>query len=63
MDYDEDCNAEMDSNFVVSGSGKFIEVQSTGEQHPFDAEQLIQLMEMARTGCERLIDLQKQVLE
>lgn len=63
LDYDEDCNAEMDSNFVVSGSGKFIEVQSTGEQHPFDAEQLIQLMEMARTGCERLIDLQKQVLE
>lgn len=63
LDYAEDCEAEMDSNFVVSGSGKFIEVQSTGEQHPFDQEQLILLMDMARTACEQLISLQNQVLE
>ena len=63
LDYEEDCVAEVDSNFVVSGDGKFIEIQATGEQHPFDQDQLIQLMEMASGGCKKLIDLQKQVLE
>ena len=63
LDYEEDCVAELDSNFVISGSGKFIEVQATGEQHPFDKEQLSSLMDMASAGCKKLIDLQKQVLE
>lgn len=63
LDYEEDCVAELDSNFVISGSGKFIEVQATGEQHPFDKEQLSVLMDMASAGCKKLIDLQKQVLE
>ena len=63
LDYEEDCVAELDSNFVVSGDGKFIVIQATGEQHPFDQDQLIQLMEMASGGCKKLIDLQKQVLE
>lgn len=63
LDYEEDCVAELDSNFVVSGDGKFIEIQATGEQHPFEQDQLIQLMEMASGGCKKLIDLQKQVLE
>lgn len=63
LDYDEDCAAELDSNFVVSGDGQFVEVQATGEQHPFDREQLARLMDMAANGCGRLIDLQKQVLE
>lgn len=62
LDYDEDCVAEMDSNFVVSGDGRFIEVQSTGEQHPFTSEQLSRLMDMAQTACKKLIDLQNQVL-
>ena len=63
LEYDEDCVAEMDSNFVVSGSGKFVEIQATGEAHPFDREQLARLMDMAATGCKKLIDLQHQVLE
>lgn len=63
LDYDEDCVAEMDSNFVVSGDGKFIEIQATGEQHPFDRDQISKLMDMAADGCKKLIELQKQVLE
>ena len=63
LDYDEDSDAEMDSNFVMSGDGRFIEIQATGEEHPFDSEQLTQLMQMADTGCKRLIELQNQVLE
>ncbi len=63
LDYEEDCVAELDSNFVVSESGRFIEVQATGEQHPFTQDQLVKLMDMASKGCARLIELQKQVLE
>lgn len=63
LDFEEDCAAEMDSNFVISGDGRFIEVQATGEQHPFDSVQLIELMKMAEIGCRRLIELQNQVLE
>ena len=63
LDYEEDCVAELDSNFVMSGDGRFIEVQATGEQHPFSAEQLTQLMQMAADGCKKLIDLQNQVLD
>ncbi len=63
LDYEEDCVAEMDSNFVMSDDGRFIEIQATGEQHPFNAEQLNELMKMADAGCQKLIDLQNQVLE
>lgn len=63
LDYEEDCVAELDSNFVVSESGRFIEVQATGEQHPFTQEQLIKLMDMSSKGCASLIELQKKILE
>lgn len=63
LDYEEDCTAEMDSNFVVASDGKFVEIQSTGEQHPFDREQLNALMDMAVPACMQLIELQKQVLD
>ena len=63
LDYEEDCVAEMDSNFVMSDDGRFIEIQATGEQHPFTSDQLNQLMAMAQDGCQKLIDLQNQILE
>lgn len=63
LDYDEDSNAEMDANFVVAGDGKFIEIQATGEQHPFDKDQIFDMMKLASDGCEKLIALQNQVLE
>jgi ribonuclease PH len=63
LDYDEDCDAELDANFVVAGDGRFIEIQATGEQHPFDAAKITEMMEMAGTGCAKLIELQKQALE
>lgn len=63
LDYEEDSACELDANFVVAGSGKFIEIQATGEQHPFAPEQMTDLMKLAAQGCEKLIALQKQVLE
>lgn len=62
LDFDEDCGAEMDANLVMAGSGKFIEVQATGEAHPFAADQVAKMMEMASDACAKLIELQKQVL-
>lgn len=63
LDFDEDCGADLDANFVVSGSGQFIEVQATGEAKPFDGAQMAAMMDMAAGGCAKLIDLQKQILE
>lgn len=63
LDFEEDSSAAMDANFVLSGNGDFIEVQATGEEKPFKADKLIELMELAKTGCAQLSDLQKQILE
>lgn len=63
LDFDEDCAAETDANFVVAGDGRFIEIQATGEQRPFNTEQILKLMEMGAVGCKKLTELQKQVLE
>ncbi|MBP5485360.1 MAG: ribonuclease PH [Alphaproteobacteria bacterium] len=63
LDYQEDCTAEMDANFVVAEDGRFIEVQSTGEQHPFSKLHLDVIMDMAVDATKKLIDLQKKVLE
>ena len=62
LDFDEDCAAETDANFVVAGDGRFVEIQATGEQHPFTPEQITRLMEMGAAGCQKLIALQKQIL-
>lgn len=63
LDYEEDCHAEMDANFVVAGDGRFVEIQATGEEHPFAQQQLIEMMNLAAEGCEKLKDLQTQILE
>lgn len=62
LDFDEDCDAALDANFVVSGDGKFIEVQATGEEKPFDGEQMTKMMAAAKAACAKLIELQKEVL-
>jgi ribonuclease PH len=49
-------------NFVMTGSGKFIELQATAEQHPFDDAQLAEMMRLAKKGCGDLVALQKQLL-
>ncbi len=63
LDFEEDCGAQMDSNFVMSGNGNFIEIQATGEEKPFSKNQILDLMDLAKKGCDELIALQKQVLE
>jgi ribonuclease PH len=62
LDYEEDSRADVDMNIVMTGSGKFIEVQATAEHRPFDDTQLQGLIDLARTGIRDLIDTQKRVV-
>jgi ribonuclease PH len=59
LDYEEDSQAETDANFVMTGSGGLVEVQSTAEGAPFSEEAFLQLMALARGGIRRLVELQK----
>jgi ribonuclease PH len=59
LDYDEDSEAETDANFVMTGSGGIVEIQGTAEGEPFTNEQFLALMNIARSGIDRLIELQK----
>ena len=62
LDAGEDNNAEVDMNFVMTGSGEFIEVQGTAEKQPFSPARLSQLILLAQTGIQRILDVQQQVL-
>jgi ribonuclease PH len=57
--YQEDSQADVDMNVVMTGSGRFVEVQATAEKTPFDQEQLDRLLALARTGIDQLIAVQK----
>jgi ribonuclease PH len=61
LDYAEDSTAEVDMNVVMTGAGRFVEVQGTAEQTPFDLPQLEALLGLARSGIERLVALQRRV--
>jgi ribonuclease PH len=54
--------ADVDMNVVMTGAGKFVEVQGTAEEVPFDKAQLDQMLQLAMRGIEKLVDLQRQLL-
>jgi ribonuclease PH len=58
--YQEDSQAEVDMNVVMTGSGKFVELQATAEKTAFDDEQLAGLVALARRGVEELVAIQRQ---
>ena len=62
LDYAEDSDADTDANFVMTGEGRLIEVQGTAERTPFSQEEFLALMELARKGVARLVDLQKMAV-
>jgi ribonuclease PH len=61
--YEEDSQAQVDMNVVMTGSGKFIEIQSTAEQVPFADDELAAMIDLARQGIGQLVDLQKDYLD
>jgi ribonuclease PH len=62
LNYAEDSMADVDMNVVMTGSKKFVEVQGTAEEVPFDKEQLDRMLHLAMRGIEQLVDLQRQLL-
>ena len=62
LDYAEDSTADVDMNVVMTGAGRFVEVQGTAEQTPFDLAELERLLTLARQGIERLAALQRRAL-
>jgi ribonuclease PH len=62
LTYEEDSRAEVDMNFVMTGSGKFIEVQGTAESVPFTKKRLDRMAELAEQGIRELLKTQKNVL-
>ncbi|WP_432560799.1 ribonuclease PH [Kineococcus sp. SYSU DK003] len=62
LPYVEDVRAETDMNVVVTGDGKFVEVQGTAEGAPFDRTELDGLLDLAVAGCARLTQLQAEAL-
>ncbi|MDH2312004.1 ribonuclease PH [Methylobacterium brachiatum] len=62
LDYAEDSAAETDANFVLTGTGGIVEVQGTAEMEPFSVDQLLELLNLARAGTDRLVALQKEAI-
>jgi ribonuclease PH len=62
LDYEEDARADVDMNVVMTGSGRFVEVQGTAERNPYSREELDSLVELASTGIAALIDAQQRAI-
>lgn len=63
LQYAEDCIAEVDMNVVMDGRGRFIEVQGTGEQTPFDRAKLDAMLDLASGGISTLLEMQRRVIQ
>jgi ribonuclease PH len=61
LDYNEDSNAEVDMNVVMS-KGKFVEIQGTAEREPFDYDQLNEMLNLAQKGIKEIVQIQKNSL-
>jgi len=62
LDYAEDSRAEVDMNFVMTGGGRFIEVQGTAESVPFDRDRLGAMTDLAGQGIAELTRKQREIL-
>lgn len=62
LPYEEDSRAEVDMNVVMTASGRFVEIQGTGEDGTFDRGQLGELLDLAAGGCRRLVEEQRAAL-
>ncbi|MFP4978102.1 ribonuclease PH [Paenibacillus sp. CN-4] len=62
LNYDEDSKAKVDMNVVMTGAGKFVELQGTGEESPFSREELQELLALGEKGVQELITAQREAL-
>lgn len=62
LDYEQDFAAAVDMNVVMTGSGRFVEIQGTGEEATFDDEELEALLKLSRRGIKQLTEVQQATL-
>ena len=62
LNYAEDSQAEVDMNLIMTGSGKFVELQGTAERQPFDDEALMEMLRLGRLGAQQLIEMQRELI-
>ena len=62
LDYQEDSTCDTDMNVVMTENGDFVEIQGTAEGNPFSSKNLVELLDLAKSGITELIGMQKQVL-
>lgn len=62
LQYEEDSRAQVDMNIVMTGQGEYVEIQGTAEQHPFNPQELGEMLELAKAGILSLIDKQAELL-
>lgn len=60
--YEEDSNAQVDMNIVMTDTGEFVEIQGTGEKRPFSRRDMDKLLELGEKGIKELVKLQKETL-
>jgi len=60
--YDEDSKAEVDMNVIMTGSGKFIEIQGTAERQPFAKEDMDKMLGLAKIGIDELFSSQRKLV-
>jgi ribonuclease PH len=61
--YEEDSQAAVDMNVVMTDTGRYIEVQGTAEGSPFERERLNRLLDLAHEGTKQLITVQKEAVK
>jgi ribonuclease PH len=62
LDYSEDASAEVDMNVVMTGAGRFVEVQGTAEGNPFSRSELDELLALAEKGITEIFEIQRATL-
>jgi ribonuclease PH len=63
LDYNEDSSSEVDMNVVMTGKGRFIEIQGTAEKEPFGKDDMEKLLVIAKKGISELVSAEKRVLK
>ena len=61
--YEEDSQADVDMNVVMTGAGSFVELQATAEHRPFDDARMAELIALARGGIRDLVEAQRRAVK
>ncbi len=61
LDYEEDSHAQVDSNIVLTKSGKIIEFQTTAEGEPYEQSQMLEIFNVAQQGIKKIVDMYNNI--